>query len=113
MIMRVKGINVITDRRDPENEETLSEAANRWFSLAKNIVWIIGIVTVASFYVSNNNNTNAQQDDKIKQSQIDIGELRAAINAINKSQTDQLVILTKLVTIAENNRDNAKKAENR
>lgn len=99
----IKGINIVTDRRDPDTQ--LPERANNWFSLAKNVAWIGGIVVVVTVTItsfSNANNTiNAKQDDQIARTALEVKELKADINVIKGSQTDQLVMLTKLLTIAE------------
>lgn len=96
----IKGINVITDRRESPDEESIRET-NRWFSLAKNIAWALGIIFIICYKINAVDNTNAKQDDDIKRTQVEVKSLRDDITSIRGSQTDQLVMLTKLITIAE------------
>jgi len=100
----IKGINVITDRREPESEQVAK--ANRWFSLAKNIVWVLGFVAIVVYKINTLDNADAKQVDDINRVKIEVKTLQADINGIKSSQVDQLVMLTRLLTIVENDRAN-------
>lgn len=76
---------------------------NNWVILLKNAFWILGLVAVAAIKLNSIDNVNNSQDEKIARIQKDNEVLKATIDSINNKQIDQLVMLTKLVTIAEQN----------
>ena len=76
---------------------------NNWVVLLKNAFWILGLVAVAAIKLNSIDNVNNSQDEKIARIQKDNEVLKATIDSINNKQIDQLVMLTKLVTIAEQN----------
>lgn len=80
---------------------------NNWFALAKNAMWIFCLVAVASMKLNSIDNVNESQNGKIERIEQDNKVLKATIAGIQDKQVDQLVMLTKLVAIAENERNNS------
>lgn len=74
---------------------------NNWITLLKNAIWILGLVAVAAIKLNSIDNVNASQDERITRIQKDNEILKSTIDSINNKQVDQLVMLTKLLTIAE------------
>lgn len=74
---------------------------NNWFSLAKSAVWVIGLVAILAMKLNSIDNVNANQDTQIAKTQEDVKVLKNSIDTIKDKQVDQLVMLTKLVTLAE------------
>jgi hypothetical protein len=83
------------------DEDPKVTTINNWFMLAKNAIWILCLVAVASIKLNSIDNINAAQDDRIARIQKDNEALKATIDSINNKQVDQLVMLTKLLTITE------------
>lgn len=79
------------------------ERLNQWFILAKNALWVFALVAVVAIKLNSIDNVNTTQDQKILRVEEDTKVLKATIDNINNKQVDQLVMLTKLVTIAEQN----------
>lgn len=76
---------------------------NNWFTLVKNGIWVLGLVAIVAIKLNSIDNVNASQDEKIARIQKDNEQLKSTIDNINNKQVDQLVMLTKLLTIAEQN----------
>lgn len=94
-----------------QTENKTLASANSWISLARSAIWIIGLVAVLSMKINSIDNTNNLQDAQIAKTQEELRVLKGNIEAIKDKQVDQLVMLTKLVTIAEQAQmmDNRKK----
>lgn len=90
---------------EPERRATITNL-NGWISVAKNAVWVIGLVAVGAMKLNSIDNVNASQDEKISKIQEENKVLKASIDNIRDKQVDQLVMLTRLVTLAEQKSQN-------
>ena len=86
---------------DSDKDETISTHFNSWVTLAKNAIWVLGLVAVGAIKLNSIDNVNAVQDEKIARIQEESKIIKATIDSINNKQVDQLVMLTKLLTIVE------------
>lgn len=76
-------------------------ALTRWAGVAKTAVWVFGLVAVGAIKINSIDNVNANQDEKITRIQEENKVIKATIDNINNKQTDQLVMLTKVLTLVE------------
>jgi hypothetical protein len=86
---------------DTDKDENMSSHFNSWVTLAKNAIWVLGLVAVGAIKLNSIDNVNAVQDEKIARIQEESKIIKATIDSINNKQVDQLVMLTKLLTIVE------------
>ena len=78
---------------------------NSWVALAKNAIWVLGLVAVGAIKLNSIDNVNTTQDEKISRIQEENKVIKNTIDNINNKQVDQLVMLTKLLTIVEQSND--------
>lgn len=90
-------------------EDNKINTVNNWITLMKNAIWILGLVAIAAIKLNSIDNVNSSQDEKITRIQKDNEVLKATIDNINNKQVDQLVMLTKLLTIAEQSGNSSSK----
>lgn len=86
---------------DSETDRRVSTAFNSWVAIAKNAIWVLGLVSVGAIKINSIDNVNNTQDEKISKIQEENKAIKATIDNINNKQVDQLVMLTKLLTIVE------------
>ena len=74
---------------------------NKWIGVAKTAVWVFGLVAVGAIKINSIDNANIKQDESIARIQEENKVIKATIDNINNKQTDQLVMLTKVLTLIE------------
>ena len=82
-------------------ESTPVDTITKWIGVAKTAVWVFGLVAIGAIKLNSIDNVNTNQDEKIARIQEENKVIKATIDSINNKQTDQLVMLTKLLTIIE------------
>lgn len=87
-------------------ESTRVTTVNNWFSLAKSAVWVIGLVAVLSMKISSIDSINTRQDEQITKTEQEIKALKSSFDAIKDKQVDQLVMLTRVLTLVEQGSNN-------
>lgn len=85
---------------DSNSDESV-DRLNSWIGVAKTAVWVVGLVALGAIKLNSIDNVNANQDEKITRIQEENKVIKATIDNINNKQTEQLVMLTKLITIVE------------
>lgn len=94
--MNTKARITVEDTETPE-----AARFNGWVTIAKNAIWVIGLIALGVLKLSNIDAINNAQDEKLARMQEENKLIKANIDSINNKQVEQLVMLTKLVTIAE------------
>lgn len=74
---------------------------NSWITIARNAIWVVGLVVVVAIKLTSIDNVNVSQEEKIARIQEENKVIKATIESINNKQVDQLVMLTRLLTIVE------------
>jgi len=89
--------HITLDSAGNSNIDTIT----KWIGVAKTAVWVFGLVAIGAIKLNSIDNVNTNQDEKITRIQEENKVIKTTIDSINSKQTDQLVMLTKLLTIVE------------